>query len=245
MAVLLTQCVNLVLQGLCLHLVELRHDCIRVVLVCITKHEGIGVRSIIDGVSLLAYRQLDVTIHRSDGIVRLTATFCQLSSDGIVALHQSGDNLVGVHAHLVAETTNLLTKTVDCSHYRIARCVEGSSQTLDIIAVALDCLHDDSGVRIVVQHWHYSTLSVGAHATIATEAKAVVAHEDEEKENGEDVITPAVTVSLVVQQRYESRVNTLSLHKGREHGKDTTCSRIARTSFWIEYISFAFHILTN
>ena len=107
--VLLSQSIELILHCLCLHLIQLSQDRLIVSICLVTEHQSVGICRIIDGVCLLTDRQLDVAVHCSYGIVGLAAAFCQLGSDSVVTLHDSSQNLISIHAHLITEVANLLT----------------------------------------------------------------------------------------------------------------------------------------
>lgn len=98
------------------------------------------------------------------------------------------------------------------------------ARLLDVVSVALYGLHDHGGVRVVLHEGDHAALSVAHHsATGAAETShASPSHQDEQKQDGEQVVTPAVAVTVVAvsHQRQDVRIHTALLHKRRKHGQN-------------------------
>ena len=187
----------------------------------------------------MAHRQLDVAVHRRDGVVSLAAALRQLGSNGVVALHYGREHLVGCHVELVANAANLLAQTVHRGNNVVACGVEGGRQGLDVVAIALHGLHDDSGIGIVVNHRDDTALPVWHHAAAKATAKEVApAHEDKEKQDGKQAVSPTVTVTLAVAKGKQTWVNALPLHERREHCQySIKAAARASRSVLTEYVS--------
>ena len=222
-AVLFAQRVDLVKQRLVLHGVQLADDGVGVGRTGVTQCERVLVGRVHQCVCLVAYGQLVLVAHFGDVLVCLAAALADLRLDGVVALHDRGDDLVGVHAHLVADVAYLHAKTVYGGQYGIGRGVQRGGQALDVVSVALYGLHDHGGVRVVLHEGDHAALSVAHHSATgaAKTAEASPSHQDEQKQDGEQVVTPAVAVTAVAvsHQRQDVRIHTALLHKRRKHGQ--------------------------
>jgi hypothetical protein len=195
------------------------------------------VDGILQGACLLTHRQLDIAVHGGNVVVGLAAAFCQLGSDCVVTLHDGSQYLISSHAHLVADTANLLAYTIDGSDNVTGSSVESSSERLNIEAIALNCLHDNSRIGIVIEH--NATLSVRHQATAIVSTEEVAStHKKEEKQDGKQTITPSVSIALAVAESKQTWIYTLSLHKCWEHSENAIETTALAGSVLPEYVSF-------
>ena len=142
---------------------------------------------------------------------------------------------------MVADTANLLAYTIDGSDNVTSSGVESSSKRLNIVAIALNSLHDNSRVGIIINHRSNTALSVRHEtATIGTAEEVAPTHDDKEKQDGKQIIAPSTAIALVVAESKQTWIYTLSLHKCWEHSKNAIETAALAGTVLPEDISFCF-----
>ena len=220
---------DFVLQRLVLHRVELREYGVGVGSCAVTERERVVVRSVYEGVCLLAGCEAAFVTLTFDRLEHVAAAGRELVEHAVVAALYGVDDLRACQSYAVLDVAK---RALDL----LARTVERGCDLVDCARVALDCLHEEFTACVACKLGRKSVTSASAETAEASVVPPENACHDGKVNHTPDAVLTA-EASVAVHQGEHAGVNA-SAHESGQHGVDVVaCATAASVA---EYISL-FH----